>query len=117
MSTHTESSIQQVIVTEKTLVKSFYDFDFDEDINGNNGVEFTSNEATKKGFESDLEFIIDKAEKKTAKLKGREKITSFARIVLDGLEEVTHYYEGSEFKVLDISNGRFVITFLRVTNS
>ena len=112
-----DTDVNQIIVTDKNLEKKFYDFDYDEDINGNNGEDYLSEEARQKGFESDLELIISNAVKKTKRMVGEEKVREFADEVLSGIKERGgDYYEGSDMKVLKVGANKFVVTFFRQTN-
>lgn len=53
----------------------------DEDFNGNNGKEYTREEAIEKGFESTQEYVIDKLEK--SNLTGKSLVIEFFKEWLD----------------------------------
>lgn len=113
MSTTTNIVLEQAIVTEKNISDKLRQFDYDEDINGNNGPEYLSDEAKKRGFECELDMIFEDAEKKTKKMKGEKKINAFADEILNGL--LNHggaFYEGSEVFVLKIDSKKFVVSIL-----
>jgi len=112
MSTTTHRTIEQGIVTDKTVGKFIEMLDFDEDINGNNGDEYTSEEALKRGFESTLEMILHDTEKRTKNYKGEKKVNAFVDTFLENLQNTDGHYEGSEVLVLKVGKNKFVVTFI-----
>jgi hypothetical protein len=112
MSYETHRTVAQAVVTDKNVGKFIETLDFDEDINGNNGDEFTSEEALKRGFESTLEMILADTEKKTARYKGEKKVNAFVDTFLTMLQDEDGHYDGSEVLVLKIAKNKFVVTFI-----
>jgi hypothetical protein len=112
MSYTTHRTVVQAVVTDKTVGKFIETLDFDEDINGNNGDEFTSEDALKRGFDSTLAMLLADTEKKTKNYKGEKKVNAFVDTFLDKLQDEDGHYDGSEVLVLKIGNNKFVVTFI-----
>lgn len=112
MSYETHRTVAQAVVTDKNVGKFIESLDFDEDINGNNGDEFTSEDALKRGFESTLEMLLSDTEKKTKKYKGEKKVNAFVDTFLKLLQDEDGHYDGSEVHVLKIGGNKFVVTFI-----
>ena len=83
------------IISRKTLAEDLIEF-MDEDFNGNNGPEYTSDEATKAGFESDYDFVLAKALEKGGTL---EDIINF---MLAKSHVDNHYYDDTSVIVVPI---------------
>ena len=81
------------INNREEVLNALGEFYTDEDFCGNNGEEFTWEEATDKGFESTQEYVIDQLEK-DENLKGEELILQFFREWLDN----DGYYSDWKFK-------------------
>ena len=75
----------------------------DEDFNGNNGENFTWEEAIDNGFESTQEYVIDKLEK-NENLKGEGLILAFLGEWLDN----DGYYSDWKFESANNEDGSYV---------
>lgn len=73
---------------------------FDEDLSGNNGEEYTKEEALANGFENSAEYIVDVAKKETDSFEGM--INKALELVCDTDEDYLSH------EVIDIGGGRFV---------
>jgi len=84
----------------------------DEDFNGNNGEDFTSKEAINKGFKSDKDLAYDGAEKKTKKLIGTKKVTTFIDIIVKSMQSSGgSFYEKIEYNLEKLGKN-YVASFL-----
>jgi len=83
------------IVSRKTLAEDLIEF-MDEDFNGNNGSDFTSDEAIEAGCDSDYDFVLAKALEKGGTL---EDIINF---VLTKSHVDNHYYDDTSVIIVPI---------------
>ena len=81
------------INNREEVLNALGEFYTDEDFCGNNGEEFTWEEALENGFDNTQEYVIDKLEK-NEDLKGEELILQFFREWLDN----DCYYSDWKFK-------------------
>lgn len=87
----------QIISDENDLL----DFcNFDSDLNGDNGEEFTMEEAIEAGFDSSAEYIFDVA-KKTS-----DNFEDMIRKALSAICETDETY--LSYEVIDLEDGRYV---------
>ena len=117
MSQEKESSLTVLKFTEKTMSKELKsNMPDDEDFNGNNGEEYLSEQAKRKGFESDKDFAYDKAERMTKKLKGEKKVRKFIDIIIGAMENSGgDFYENLEYELEKVGN-TYVVAFLVETS-
>ena len=80
----------------------------DEDFNGNNGEEFTREEALEGGFESTQEYVIDNLRK--SDLKGEEIIVEFFKEWLADDD----YYDNWDFKGRFVGNNSYVCSVVAI---
>lgn len=73
---------------------------FDGDLNGDNGEEYTMEEALAEGFENSAEYIVDKARKETDSFK--DMIDKALELVCNTDQDYVAH------EVIDIGGGRFV---------
>lgn len=76
---------------------------FDEDINGNNGLEYTREEAKENGFKSTIEHLVHDAVEKYG------ETDSAIEYVIDGALGEDDYYEEYEYAVEDVGD-RFIVS-------
>jgi hypothetical protein len=109
MSQHVSRLHQTAVVTDKNVGDKMAEFNFDEDLNGNNGDDFTCEEALERGFTSTMEMIFADADKKTKRKKGEKKVVAYAEAVLDGIMTHDGHYEGSVVDVVKTGKNKFVV--------
>lgn len=85
------------------VLNTLGEFYTDEDFGGENGEDFTWEEAIDNGFESTQEYVIDQLEK-NENLKGEELVLSFLREWLDN----DGYYSDWKFKSTKNEDGSYV---------
>jgi hypothetical protein len=112
MSKQKDSGLILFQVTEKNLSKVMREkFVDDEDFNGNNGEEYISDKAKRKGFESNKDFAYDKAEKKTAKMTGLKKVKTFINVIVNELKnDGGDYYSNIECEIEQVGKIYVVAT-------
>ncbi|MBO7732196.1 MAG: hypothetical protein J6S67_06580 [Methanobrevibacter sp.] len=91
------------INNREEVLNTLGEFYTDEDFCGNNGEDFTWEEAIDNGFESTQEYIIDQLEK-NENLKGEELILQFFREWLDN----DGYYSDWKFESQTEKDGSYV---------
>lgn len=104
MGTQIQHSLQCITTTQETIAKDFLKFNFDEDLNGSNGEDYTSDKAKEDGFDSDLEMILSNAETKT---KGVQNFCEYVRYNLPGC------YQGSKIIATQVGD-QYVIAFMQL---
>jgi hypothetical protein len=90
--------IEHAIITNSEELLNFCMFD--EDLNGNNGEEYTQEEALASGFENSAEYIVDISKKETDSFEGM--IKKALELVCDTDQDYVAH------EVIDIGGGRFV---------
>lgn len=84
--------------------------DFDCDFNGENGIDYTWEEALNKGFESNLEYLLDKVK------DIKNDVECVEAFVDEWMETDDDYYHDYKLNYLTDSNGNvFVISLSVVT--
>ena len=73
--------------------------DFDADMNGDNGKEFTYPLATKNGYESTAEWLADKVMSETKHNNVFDMFNNFMSIWIDDIDK--NYYDNYEIKSID----------------
>ena len=77
--------------------------DLDTDLVGDNGLEFVSDEAKDKGFESELDYYIHLAESKSG---NREHVIE--DVLTRASNYWKNYYQDTEFSICEIQEGYMV---------
>jgi hypothetical protein len=80
--------------------------DFDEDLNGNNGKEYTRDEAIEKGYNSTVEFLVD---------EGIEKFGENQNAIdhlIDGALEQDDYYHSYQHTVIHNNKDNIYYVFI-----
>lgn len=91
--------LQTVLVTVENFEQLMWElFEEDNDFNGNNGRGYTSDEATEKGFSSDLQYAIETTE--SFKLEKRiDNVARYFKKLNKG------YYDIIEYDLMEVSEG------------
>ena len=104
MSKETNNTLEIIVVTEQNIAEKFKEFSFDQDLNGSNGEDYTSDKAKEDGFDSDLQMILSNAETKT---KGVQNFCEYVRYNLPDC------YQGSEIIATPVGD-QYVIAFMQL---
>ena len=79
--------------------------DFDGDLSGQNGEEFTSDEALEAGFECTMEYFLSESAKETT------TVESFIEHVMEKVERTYSGYDFAAFEISELDESQFIVAF------
>lgn len=100
-----------ILITEKTMREDLKElFSFDEDFNGNNGLEYVSEQALNLGFESDRDYFVEEA------MKNYWTVSSRVSFILKEFMRMNGSYYTEDVEFLEVEEGTVVTLSMRYSH-